>query len=154
MKAAHGQSSAEVEAFFDAWDELVRAQHRARGRFNRAPDVPELSLSQYHLLEPLAGAGPMCVGELAVAADVATPTATRMLDGLERRGLVTRARSEDDRRQVRVALSDAGAELVERKRGVIREARREVFDTLSASDRRGAARVLKALAAAIEELQP
>ncbi|HEY6526155.1 MAG TPA: hypothetical protein VIY10_20385, partial [Solirubrobacteraceae bacterium] len=38
--------------------------------------------------------------------------ATRMCDRLVRKRLVTRRRSTDDRRVVRVSLTDAGAELV------------------------------------------
>jgi DNA-binding MarR family transcriptional regulator len=145
----------DVAAFIDALDEFARAQRRVRGRFSAARPAGELSTSQYHLLEPLAAAGgPLCVGEVADSAGVSAPSATRMLDGLESRGLVHRERDERDRRIVRVELSDEGRALVETKREGILRARTAIFDALPASERRAAARLLKSLAAAIEELHP
>ena len=106
----------ELETFAEAMDEFLRAARRARGRLNRTPVVPELSASQFHLLEPLLRAPEaLCVGELADAAGVTPPSATRMLDGLQERGLVARVRASDDRRVVRVPITPEGAELVARK---------------------------------------
>jgi DNA-binding MarR family transcriptional regulator len=155
MKSPSPVAPPELAAFSEAYDVFTRAQRRARGRFNREPATPELSLSQYLLLEPLASAAePLCVGELALAADVSTPSATRMLDGLERRGLATRVRGSGDRRQVLVAITADGIELVDHKREQILAAREQVFASLGEDERRVAARVLRALAAAIDELHP
>jgi DNA-binding MarR family transcriptional regulator len=149
------QTPVDFEAFNAALDDFMRAQRRARGRFNRTPAVPELSLSQYLLLEPLATAGEaLPVGELAEAAGVAPPSATRMLDGLERRGLVERVRWTGDRRVVRVTVTEEGAALVRAKAARMHDARRDVFERLTPAERRSAARLLQSLAAAIEELHP
>ena len=146
----------EVEAFTAGLDDFLRALRTARGRFNRAPAVPELSASQFHLLEPLAGGrGPLPMGALADAADVAPPTASRMLDGLVRRGIVERTRpDEGDRRRVEVTLTDVCRKLVAAKRARIAQTREEVFHRLSPSERRAAARLLHSLAAAIDDLHP
>lgn len=151
-----GTSAADVEAFASGLDEFTRALRTARGRFNRAPVKPELSGSQFHLLEPLASAeGPLAVCALADAAGVAAPTATRMLDGLVKRGLAERMRPEEgDRRRVEVTLTPAGRELVEAKRERIDRAREQVFLRLSPGERRAAARLLHSLAAAIDDLHP
>ena len=80
--------SSEVAAFAAALDDFRRASGRARGRLAGDGD---LTLSQYHMLEPLLSAeAPLGVGELACAAGVSAPTATRMLAGLERDALVER----------------------------------------------------------------
>ncbi len=146
----------EVEAFTAGLDDFLRALRTARGRFNRAPLVPELSASQFHLLEPLAtspGQLPMCA--LADAAAVAPPTASRMLDGLVKRGLAERMRSEEgDRRRVEIRLTAEGRRLVAAKRMRIAQAREQVFDRLSPGERRAAARLLHSLAAAIDDLHP
>jgi DNA-binding MarR family transcriptional regulator len=149
-------TSAEVEAFASGLDEFTRALRTARGRFNRAPVKPELSGSQFHLLEPLAGSdGPLAVCALADAAGVAAPTATRMLDGLVKRGLAERMRPEEgDRRRVEVTLTPAGRRLVAAKREQIDHAREQVFTRLSPGEREAAARLLHSLAAAIDELHP
>jgi DNA-binding MarR family transcriptional regulator len=156
MSVLANTDAREVEQFAAALDDFMRAIRTARGRFNRAPVKPELSASQFHLLEPLAQAGgpmPMCA--LAEAADVASPTATRMLDGLVRRGLAERTRPvEGDRRRVEVTLTPAGREQVAAKRQQIAEAREQVFARLSEGERAAAAQVLHSLAAAIDDLHP
>jgi DNA-binding MarR family transcriptional regulator len=146
----------EVEAFTAGLDDFLRALRTARGRFNRAPLVPELSASQFHLLEPLAtSAGSLPICALADAADVAPPTASRMLDSLVRRGIAERTRAEEgDRRRVEVTLTPEGRRLVAAKRARIAAAREQVFHRLSPSERRAAARLLHSLAAAIDDLHP
>lgn len=144
----------EAAAFNAAFDDFQRASRRARGRYARHASAGELSISQYHLLEPLAGGAGLPLGELAEAAGVSSPSATRMLDGLERRAVVERLRDPADRRRVRIRLTPAGAELVARKREQVAAAREAIFASLRPSERRAAARLLSSLAAAIEDLHP
>lgn len=146
---------ADLQAFSTAMEEFGRAQRRVAGRFNRAPTVPELSKAQYLLLEGLLheDAEP-CVGQLAEDAGVSAPTATRMLDGLVRRGVVERHAGAGDRRTVHVALTAHGRALVEAKRTRVLTVQGQIFAQLTETERRGAARLLTRLAAAIEELQP
>ncbi len=146
----------DVQAFTSGLDEFLRALRTARGRFNRAPATPELSASQFHLLQPLAESGePMAMCALAEAADVAAPTATRMIDGLVKRGLAERRRPDGgDRRRVEITLTAEGKRLVAAKRKHIAKAREEVFARLSPSERASAARLLHSLAAAIDDLHP
>ena len=54
--------------------------------------------------------------ELAAAVGIEGPTLTHHLDGLERAGLIARTRDPDDRRTMRVELTDDGAELFHRLR--------------------------------------
>jgi DNA-binding MarR family transcriptional regulator len=143
--------TAEVAAFAAALDDFRRASSRARGRLAAEGD---LTLSQYHLLEPLLDAeSPLGVGELACAAGVSPPTATRMLAGLERDGLVERRGCTRDRRVVRVALTTDGAERMEGKRARMEARHLELYGSLEPGERTRAARLLERLAAAIEGLQ-
>ena len=143
---------AEVEAFASGLDEFTRALRTARGRFNRAPVKPELSASQFHLLEPLAGSdGPLAVCALADAAGVAAPTATRMLDGLARDGYVTRRPSETDRRCVLVRLTADGAQAVETAHAIVDAWRRDVFERLDPEERAQAVAALERLTQVLEE---
>ena len=98
-------SATEQDAFSTALLDFLRATRRMRGRFG---EEGELSLSQYHLLEPLIGGERLATCELALAAGVSAPTATRMLTGLERDGLVERVPCDADRRVVHVVLTDHG----------------------------------------------
>ena len=146
----------EVEAFTAGLEDFLRALRTARGRFNRAPLVPELSASQFHLLEPLATSpGPLPMSALADAAAVAPPTASRMVDGLVNRGIAERTRAEDgDRRRVEIRLTPEGRKLVAAKRMRMTQAREQIFERLSPAERRAAARLLHSLAAAIDDVHP
>lgn len=152
MPADDDAAAREFDAALGAF---TRALQRVRGRYNRAPKVPELSSPQLALVEPLLDVdGPLTIGALAEAADVAPPSATRMLDGLAQRGIVVRERSDADRRAVRIALTDEGRRLAERKRAVRTAARRELFESLPPEQRANAAALLRQLAESTEELGP
>ena len=77
-----------AQEFTASWERFFRTTRRIRARANRA-HLDGLSLAQFQLLKPLAGEA-QPVGGLAESAGVAPPTATRMLDGLARDGLVER----------------------------------------------------------------
>lgn len=153
MPAARADVDADLDTFNAALDEFLRATRRVRGRAAvRPPGAGELSHSQFQLLDGLERAeGPLTLGAVAELAGVTPPTATRMLDGLEREGIVKRGRAAGDRRCVRIGLTESGADAVRRAREHARERRSEIFAGLSAGERRQAARVLSSLAAALEE---
>src|SRR4051794_40043334 len=141
----------DVTAFAAALDDFRRASSRARGRLAADGD---LTLSQFHLLEPLLSAqAPLGVGELACAAGVSAPTATRMLSTLERAALVERRSCTSDRRVVRVALTGAGAARRERRGERIQPRHEELFRSLEPGERAQALRLLERLAAAIEGMR-
>jgi DNA-binding MarR family transcriptional regulator len=142
---------AEFAAFAAAVDDFMRATRRARGRL---ASEREISLSQYHLLEPLAATGePLGVGELAAAAGVSPPTATRMLAVLEREGVIERRAYAADRRIVHVVLTADGLAQVEDRHERIQARRSQLYDSLTPGERRQAARLLERLAAAIEDMR-
>jgi DNA-binding MarR family transcriptional regulator len=146
--SAPAATDPQLEAFVAAFDDFVRAAKRARARVERDAI---LTPAQYDLLFPLLDAGDaLGLRELARAAGVSAPTATRMVDGLEARGLVTRERSAEDRRAVRLALTEAGADAVRERRALLLARRRALFDRLAPAERRAAAKVLERLAAAYE----
>jgi DNA-binding MarR family transcriptional regulator len=141
----------QLDAFVTAFDDFVRAAKRARGRVE--PDAV-LTTAQFDLLSPLLEAEvPLGLRELARAAGVSAPTATRMVDGLEARGLLTRVRSEEDRRAVCLALTEDGVAAVQQRRAQVAARRRALFDQLAPAERRAAAKVLARLAAAYEGVE-
>jgi DNA-binding MarR family transcriptional regulator len=140
----------EQDAFSTALLEFLRATRRMRGRLG---DSDELSLSQYQLLEPLIGGERLATCELALAAGVSAPTATRMLTGLERAGLIDRVPCDADRRVVHVVLTGDGRDRVRAARARGEARRAEIFASLSAGERREAARLLERLADAVEGLR-
>jgi DNA-binding MarR family transcriptional regulator len=131
-------------------EDFARASLRAKLRLQQGE---RLTVPQYHLVELLLkGTGSRPVGELAAAAGVTPPTATRMLDALERDGVVARVRDARDRRCVRVSLTPVGRRAAQRMRRLIQARRRRLFEALPSDIRQDATRVFQALAATVEEL--
>lgn len=77
-----------------------------------AAPAEDVTLTQYRALTVLATQGQQRAIDLASALGVSPSTATRMCDRLVRKELIERRRLPDDRRTVRVALTDTGRELV------------------------------------------
>lgn len=73
----------------------------------------EVTFSQYRMLVVLASRGPQGVAALATSLGVTPPTASRLCERLVRKGLVRRRTDRADRRQVRVALTESGRQLVD-----------------------------------------
>ena len=140
--------------FVSAWEGFFRAVRRAKGRAAAQPPEDGVSFAQYQLLAPLGGAGAQTIRELAEAAGVAPPTATRMLDGLDRDGLVTRTPSATDRRCVIVDLTPAGRKALERTEAATAAARARIADSLTEAEREQAAALLRRLAEVVEEQLP
>ena len=150
VSGAQADDRAHAE-FAEALDDLVSAILRATGRGVPGGET-ELTLSQYNVLQALAG-GLATVTEIAAAADVAAPTATRALRSLEGRGFVKRRRGRsEDGRIVTVSLTAAGARVLAEKRTWVRARQRAIFDRLSDAERETAASLLRVIAGDIHEL--
>jgi DNA-binding MarR family transcriptional regulator len=146
-------STDQLEQLDAAWERFFASLRRARGQAaHRSPGDGDLTLAQYHLLVPLLDAPELPVGELALLAGVAPPTATRALDALVRRGLAERRGSEADRRCVIVRLSDDGRRAVRRTRTAVRRKRAALMETLEPAEREQAERLLHRLADLIDTL--
>lgn len=148
---AEGEADLAFRGFSQAFDRFSQAMRSARWQISRKDHI-ELTLSQYHLLEALEGTAALPVGRVAEAAGVAAPTATRMLDSLERAGTVRRSHSSTDRRVVEVALTDEGRRLVRKKRRAVERLRRAMFESLDPEEREHAERLLMRLADAMDEV--
>lgn len=71
----------------------------------------ELNMQELRVVEFLGNEGPRMMRELAEHLTVAVNSVTSIVDNLEAKGLVRRHRSEEDRRVIRVELTDAGSEI-------------------------------------------
>jgi DNA-binding MarR family transcriptional regulator len=147
MEVAQPAAATELS---EALADFFRAARRARGRANQASGE-DLSLAQFQLLEPLLDA-PHTTGQLATAAGVASPTATRMLDGLVERGYAERASLPEDRRAVLVSLTPDGRAAVTERRARVVAGRARIAAAIDPSEQPLAADILRRLADVIEEL--
>ncbi|HZC72909.1 MAG TPA: MarR family transcriptional regulator [Jatrophihabitans sp.] len=75
-----------------------------------------VTLTQLSAMGTLRKSGPMSAGELAACERVQPPSMTKVLANLEQRGLVRRDVHPTDRRQVVLAITPAGAELLDSER--------------------------------------
>ncbi|MGB7283390.1 MAG: MarR family transcriptional regulator [Candidatus Acidiferrum sp.] len=107
-----------------------------------------LTGTQYNVLRILRGAEPeglACsgIGERMISHD---PDMTRLLDRMEKRGLITRARQSDDRRVVKTRITPAGLALLKNLDQPVRELHKRQFRHIPASR-------LEALAELLEEIR-
>ncbi|WP_433526336.1 MarR family winged helix-turn-helix transcriptional regulator [Nocardia pseudovaccinii] len=137
------------EEIAQAADALFVAMRRARSA--GAEQIGGLSLAQVALLEPLAGEADIPVGRLASNADVSVPTATRMLQQLEAKGVVVRRRSPEDERRVLVSLTDDGAERLALLRTRLRERQLRAYEAFMPSERVQLVTLLRRLAELVSD---
>ncbi len=111
-----------VDALLRASRALVAITARSLSAVNE-----EVTLPQFRSLVVLATAGPQTVSALADRLAVHASTMTRMCNRLVTRGLVVRAPSAVDRREVVIALTTMGTSVVE---DVMTARRRELDDVV------------------------
>ncbi|GMA30928.1 MarR family winged helix-turn-helix transcriptional regulator [Litorihabitans aurantiacus] len=93
-----------------AWSEILRTSTLLMRRFEQAGDFGELAPREYDVLLSLAESDreEARVGFLASSSSLPQPSMSRIVDRLERRGLLSRCPTPDDGRGVVVRLTDAG----------------------------------------------
>ena len=148
-------------------DEVIEAAFALLRPQGPPPTMPgmELTMGQLRLLFRLRHQGPATMGAIARSADCSLQSATALIERIERQGLVTRERRDDDRRVVTCRVTDAGRALIDEMAGhraaalrsalalldpdelaqlhrlllvMIERGGREVVPTWSAADRRAA----------------
>jgi DNA-binding MarR family transcriptional regulator len=132
-----------------AFKAAMAAVRRLRGRETHRPG--ELSYAQYSLLFSLAAGDVKSARELAELADLSPATVTQMLDHLAAAGLVTRIRSDEDKRIVLTSLTDRGCEVIEARRCTMEPRWRAALAEFSDGELRTAAAVLDRLHDLFEE---
>jgi DNA-binding MarR family transcriptional regulator len=147
----HGTVQPSLDELVDAVMSASRALVAVAARSVAAVDE-DVTLPQYRALIVLAQRGAQRPVDLAGALAVSPSSATRMCDRLTAKGLVARDRTGDDRREVRVSLSDRGRALVD---DVTRRRRAELAALLGDmpdAARHQVAEALRAFAAAAGEV--
>src|SRR5215831_12032122 len=111
--------SLEQEVFLSLWrtyDRLRALEEELFGRYDLTPQ-------QYNALRLLSGEHPAPIRTLDLAGRLVSraPDITRLLDKLEQRGLVARDRPADNRRVVRIGITEAGLALLRELREPVRQ---------------------------------
>ena len=97
-------------------DRLHSAALHLLRRLRIEDDALGVSPPRLAALSVVVYAGPIPIGALASAEGVAAPTMTRLVDGLERDGLVRRRRDPSDARGVLVEATAAGTRVLTKGR--------------------------------------
>ena len=97
----------------DAYIKLSRARKMMGSLTSRLLAEYGLTESQFGTLEALHYLGPMCQSDIGEKLLVTGGNMTMVVNNLEKRGLVSRRRAQNDRRQITVSLTEAGQQLVD-----------------------------------------
>ena len=106
--SAHPPASAEVKATLLAYLDALALAEPIQARLWQ---LAEITLTQVQVLRALRE-GPLALGRLGHANGLSATSVTRLVDRLERRGLVSRRRESEDRRLVQVHLASEGERLL------------------------------------------
>ncbi|HEY7159199.1 MAG TPA: MarR family transcriptional regulator [Gemmataceae bacterium] len=128
-RAGRRFDSLEQEVFLGLW----RTYDRLRALEDELFDRHDLTPQQYNALRLLRGEHPGTLRTLDLAARLVSraPDITRLLDKLERRGLIERDRPADNRRVVHVGITAAGIALLDKLREPLRACHAQQLGHLS-----------------------
>jgi DNA-binding MarR family transcriptional regulator len=120
------------------------------GRFLRAYGITQVT---YNVLRILQGSGPEGLGRNEISERMITPAPdmTRLLDRMERDGLVVRTRGQEDKRQVATTITQTGSALLARVEGPLLKLHVEQLAKLPATEIRAAIQWLEAVREGISE---
>lgn len=123
---------------------LMRTTDLVRRGIARVLEPYDVTPQQYNVLRILRGAGEQGLPTLEIGDRMVeqAPGITRLLDRLEAKGLVTRKRCPEDRRQVLCWLTPAGRDLVEGLDDPVDQADATALDMLSDEEKRELIRLL------------
>jgi DNA-binding MarR family transcriptional regulator len=131
----------EQEVFLNLW----RTYDRLRALEDELFAGHDLTAQQYNALRLLKAAHPKSLPTLTLASRLISraPDITRLLDRLEGRGLVRRERPAGNRRQVMVAITEAGLDLLRELAGPVRACARQQLGHLDAEQKSQLIELLK-----------
>lgn len=140
LKQTRGFQSLEQEAFLN----LQRTNSLLAGPFVRKLKEFGLSLPQFNILRILRGqkGNGLSCGQISERMVTRDPDVTRLIDRLEKAGLVERVRSTSDRRVVLTSIGPQGLDLLEKLDGPVSALHKESLGHLSRSDLKDLNRLL------------
>ena len=132
MAATRPQTGVETETYLTMAETYGRLQDEFAVFFKGHG----LSQATYNVLRILRGAQPdgLCCGEIGERMVQRVPDVTRLVDRLEKQGLVARARDGGDRRMVIVKIGKAGLDLLAALDGPVEALHRRQLGHLKKSE--------------------
>jgi DNA-binding MarR family transcriptional regulator len=98
----------------DIFEDMIRIRRKMADQRNCAPVDCRIPPAQGIVLYILAGHGSLSIKEVAEMMWVSGSAATQLVDSLVNSGLLTRETDENDRRTVKISLTDKGKNQVKK----------------------------------------
>jgi DNA-binding MarR family transcriptional regulator len=133
--------SPQQEVYLNLWRTYDRLRILEDELFGRH----DLTAQQYNALRVLRAAHPEAMPTLTLAAKLVSraPDITRLLDKLKQRGLIGRERRAENRRVVRIGITDAGIILLDELAVEVRDCHMRQLSHLRASEMRTLVELLR-----------
>jgi DNA-binding MarR family transcriptional regulator len=152
MAARTAPAASPVRLAAETWESLFRAQVAVMRRLQSGPAFKDLAVTEYDVLFTLSRcpSGRLRLNELNDHVLLSQSSLSRLVDRLEKRGLVERMPAPDDGRGVLLKLTDAGAELQKQiGREHVRDIAALVGPALTAAEQRELLRLTEKLRASL-----
>ncbi|WP_345327203.1 MarR family winged helix-turn-helix transcriptional regulator [Novipirellula rosea] len=133
--------SLEQEVFLSLWRTYDRLKTLEDDVFGQV----DLSAQQYNALRLLQSIYPDAMPTLMLGSRLISraPDMTRLLDRLQRRGLLNRERKSENRRVVEVCISEKGLQLLDEIHDAVQECHRQQLGHLNKKDLRQLSNLLR-----------
>ncbi|VCU61198.1 Homoprotocatechuate degradative operon repressor [Tritonibacter mobilis] len=92
---------------------MLRARERVMGPVRQLLNGQDLTEQQWRVLRVVQESGPIDPTQIADQACLLLPSLTRILQKLQEKGLIDRARDETDRRRQVITLTESGMRVIE-----------------------------------------
>jgi MarR family 2-MHQ and catechol resistance regulon transcriptional repressor len=140
----HYQGTPAETAALDAYIKLCRATESVTSRVHHTLP-PDLTVTQFAVLETLFHLGPLCQGSLAAKLLKSTANLTLVIANLEKAGMIKRVRQPNDLRYIMVSLTPRGRGFIRRLFPKVAARIAAEFDVLTADEKTELCRLAKKL---------
>jgi MarR family 2-MHQ and catechol resistance regulon transcriptional repressor len=141
----HFHGTPRQERALSAYVKLLRASETLHTEATRSLAGADLSSSQFAVLEALYHVGPLCLSDLARKILKTSGNLTMVANNLEKRDLVVRQQSAQDRRFISLAITERGRKLMARIFPVHLSRIVELMDRLSPAEQEELGRLSRKL---------
>jgi MarR family 2-MHQ and catechol resistance regulon transcriptional repressor len=125
----------EADLPIELWQSISAIYRTAVKRLNSRLSEDKISFSQFSMLRAIGKFGPMPMNKLGDHMLVAPANITGLVDRLERKGYVERRRDRNDRRLLKIELTERGRRIHDKVIEQFWTYVRNVFSSLSENER-------------------
>ncbi|PJE79505.1 Transcriptional regulator SlyA [invertebrate metagenome] len=117
-----------------SFDRIDRHLNKMWRNYKTSEQFLKISFNDYDYLQSIHALNSPRLSDIAQDIHVSTPSASNMIAKLEKKGLVARHQDPDDRRAIRIQLTQSGQRLMELDLQLFSEFTEQIRNTLSDDD--------------------